>query len=204
MTRYKVEQIKNVYTEKFVCTTDALKEIDNMMTSGNKDHALPYISALISIASENGDEKLLKDCQRRMSEITLPYKFELYDKGGAADPNNKPKEPKEKGRPKALAFEDYLKDDAPKGLMDILEGMLEGKTGKSAFTIILAASEWFKEEPLPQSVIYKFESVKKTPYNDARDRHYGYNIYMGRAVPIPDHEVSHIRENIRAKLNERG
>ena len=92
MSKYKVEQVWNVFTEKYVTTTDALKEIDNMIASGKKYHALPYILGIYNVARDEGDEKLLKECERRKSKIELPYeKREPYAEGGAADPNNKPK-----------------------------------------------------------------------------------------------------------------
>jgi hypothetical protein len=117
-------------------------------------------------------------------------------------PSSHPTPSRKEGRPEAPAFEEYIKDDTPKGFIDVLEEMLDGKTGKTAFTIILAALKWMKSEPPVQSVLNRFKSVKKTSYSTARDKHYMINNHQDDGIPIPESELAPIRDEIEKKLRD--
>ncbi|MCR4603412.1 MAG: hypothetical protein K5683_07780 [Prevotella sp.] len=110
--------------------------------------------------------------------------------------------PGKRGRTEAPPFETYIKPDAPKGFMKALERMLEGKTGKAAFTIILAINDYFISEPPIKSVLNRFPSVKKTAYLKARDKHFGFNGYYGCKVPIAEKELERLREAFEEELNK--
>lgn len=135
--------------------------------------------------------------------VTALRPYEEKDDRTGTNPTTHPATPGKKGRAEAPAFESFIKDDAPECFMEVLEEMLKDKTGKPAFTIILAASEWLKSEPPVQSVINRFESVKKTSYSSARDRHYMINNHQDDGKPIPESELAPIREEIEKKLKDR-
>ena len=126
-------------------------------------------------------------------------------KGG----NGKP--PKLAGR-KQKTFQEFLKADAPEGLMDVLHEMLAGKTGGKAFPIILAITNLYTDgEPTPKSVINEF-GVGETSYRNARDKHYGNKDYkkdkngkmrLIEPRPVPEETLKKIREEIKNKLSEK-
>ncbi|MCR4592793.1 MAG: hypothetical protein K5672_06535 [Bacteroidaceae bacterium] len=132
----------------------------------------------------------------------IPYEenFDKFD----TKPSSQPSPSRKKGRAKAPDFEEFIRDDAPHGFMDVLKEMLDGKTGKIAFAIILAALKWMKEEPPMQSVLNRFKSVKKTSYSTARDKHYKINNHQDDGKPIPEKELAQIREEIERKLKKWG
>ena len=130
----------------------------------------------------------------------LPYEENVNRTDTKPSPHLIPS--RKEGRPEAPAFEEYIKDDAPKGFIEVLEEILDGKTGKAAFTIILAALKWMKSEPPVHSVLNRFKSVKKTSYSTARDRHYMKNNHQDDGKPIPENELAPIREEIEKKLRE--
>jgi len=126
-----------------------------------------------------------------------------YKKDAGQSPNNPPSPPKKKGRAKALPFEDYIKSDAPEGLLSVLEEMLDGKTGKPAFTILLAITGLWINEPSIQSVCNKFPSVRRTAYHTAKCQHFGLNEYIDKKEPIPENKLLSIREEIKERLQNR-
>ena len=159
--------------------------------SGYDDNYLYYID------KDYGDRPF--DCcvydERQAKELLAKVKYKT--------PPSHPTPSRKEGRPEAPAFEEYIKDDAPECFIDVLEEMLDGKTGKPAFTIILAALKWMKSEPPLQSVINRFKSIRKTSYSAARDRHYMINNHQENGKPIPESVLAPIREEIEKKLKDR-
>lgn len=105
------------------------------------------------------------------------------------------------GRPSALPFENYLLPDAPSNLMKVLEEVLKDLTGKKAFTIILAITGVYINEPETTSVCNRFASVKQTSYDDAKNRHKGINKYTGNPSQIPQSELDNVLTDIKKRLN---
>lgn len=115
---------------------------------------------------------------------------------------------------KTKSFQQFLKDDAPEGLMDVLREMLKGKTGGEAFPVIFAITDVYTDgEPTPQSVINAFR-VTETPYREAKRKHEGIDTYKkgenGQAKhiveepkPVPEETLGKIREEIKNRLRER-
>lgn len=128
-------------------------------------------------------------------------------KGG----NGKP--PKVAGR-KPKTFQEFLKADAPEGLMDVLHEMLAGKTGGKAFPIILAITNVYTDgEPTAESVVKEFK-VTKTPYRKAKRKHEGFITHkkdgdgkkksiVEDPQPVPEDTLRKIREEIKNKLSEK-
>ena len=125
--------------------------------------------------------------------------------------NGKP--PRVVGRPKKT-FQEFLKNDAPNELVDVLHEILSSITGGKAFSVILAIKDVYTDgEPTPQSVINEF-AVPETPYREAKRKHEGINTYKkdenGQAKhkvkeprPVPEEELKKIREDIKKKLREK-
>ncbi len=109
-----------------------------------------------------------------------------------------------KGRPKAKPFEEYLKEDAPEGLMAILEDLLRNKTGKDAARIIIAITNLWIDEPATTSICNKFPCIKPSSYNEAKNKHYGLNEYQNHANPFSESELDNIRTIIRERLQFAG
>lgn len=105
-----------------------------------------------------------------------------------------------KGRPKAKPFEEYLKEDAPEGLMAILEELLRNKTGKDAARIIIAITGFWIDQPETQSICRRFPNVKHSSYNDAKNKHYGFSMYTNDAQPFSERELENVRNMIRERL----
>lgn len=128
-------------------------------------------------------------------------------KGG----NGKP--PKVAGR-KPKTFQEFLKADAPEGLMDVLHEILKGKSGGKAFPVILAITDVYTDgEPTAESVINEFR-VGETSYREAKRKHEGgidhkkdKNGKMKSIVvdprPVPEETLNKIREEIKNKLSEK-
>lgn len=113
-------------------------------------------------------------------------------------PNKKDKI--KRGRPRAKQFEEYLKSDAPVGLMDELEKMLKDKKGIEAARIIIAITKIWIDDPKTESICRRFPSVKHSAYNNAKDKHYGTNSYQDKAKPFTEEELESIRTEIKNKL----
>ena len=109
-----------------------------------------------------------------------------------------------KGRPKSKPFEEYLKEDAPEGLMSILEELLRNKTGKDAARIIIAITGSWIDEPATTSICRRFPSVDDASYNEAKSRHCGSNKFINKAKPFSDSELENVRNTIREKLRQAG
>lgn len=117
--------------------------------------------------------------------------------------NNKKKKAK-KGRPKAKPFEDYLKSNAPEGLMNVLEDMLRDKNGKDAASIIIAITGVWIDEPPISSICKRFPSITSSSYEPAKNRHYGNNRFANKAKPFDEKVLKEIRNRIRKKLGKNG
>jgi len=112
----------------------------------------------------------------------------------------------------AKTFLEFLKANAPEGLVDVLKEMYSGKSGGDSFPITLAIKDIYTDgEPTPQSVINEF-GVPETPYRIARDKHYGNKGYkkdkngktrLIKSQPVPEETLKKIREEIERKLNEK-
>lgn len=159
----------------------------------------------------NASKKATSFRNTMMASITIKA-LPMYDEKAEIFSDKKPTTPpkkkgeaehKSKGRGKAPDFWTYLKSDTPQEFKPILEEMLRDKTGKDAFKIILAVTDVWINEPMPQSVVNKFKSVTKTPYSEAKDRHYGMNSFIGNAQPVPKSELQKIRKEIERKLAEK-
>ena len=125
-------------------------------------------------------------------------KIQLRNDSGFS--NNKQKADKKKrGRPCAKPFEEYIKPDAPKGLMAVLDELLKGKTGKHAALIIIAITDYWIDKPATMSVCQRFPSVKRSAFNEARKLHY-YEDTFKKAHPFTKDEMGNIRTTIRNKL----
>ena len=128
-------------------------------------------------------------------------------KGGDGKP------PRVIGRPKKT-FQEFLKADASKGLMEVLHEMLAGKSGGEAFCIILAiTNEYTDGEPTPESVINEF-GVAGTPYWNAKKKHEGKGKHQPdkngkmeyikkERQPVPEEKLNKIRKEIKRKLSEK-
>lgn len=97
------------------------------------------------------------------------------------------------GRPKAKAFEEFIKRDAPQCFLSILEEMLDGKSGIAAARIIYACSGYWIDTPTNQSVVDKFDSVKSTSFNAA----------MKNSSNFSDEVITKIRAEIEDKISEK-
>lgn len=138
-------------------------------------------------------------------EGEMPTNPEDERRGGDGKP------PRVAGR-KPKKFQEFLKDDAPENLMDVLRDMLNGKTGGEAFPIILAITNVYTDgEPTPQSVVKEF-GVPETPYREAKRRHEGVDAYKMNKKgekkgivpkPVPEETLEKIREEIRNRLSEK-
>lgn len=149
------------------------------------------------------DEKMkdvLKMLKEQGPEIKEMLKTLISDVRDVQPAQTAPRTPRKKGRP-SKQFEDFLLPNAPEGLMPVLEEMLEGKTGKAAFSIILAITDIYIDEPETKSVCRRFPSIKESSYEDAKSRHYGINRYHDKATPIENYKLVSIRNKIREKLN---
>ena len=105
-----------------------------------------------------------------------------------------------KGRPSAKPFEDYIKSDAPKNLLPVLEDVLNEKKGKDAARIIIAITGIWINEPPTESVCEKFPSVKHSAFNRAKNQHFGLNGFVGKAKPFSKEELEDTQTQIRKKL----
>ena len=115
---------------------------------------------------------------------------------------------------KPKSFQEFLRDDAPEGLVDVLSEMLKDKSGGEAFPIILSITDVYTDgEPTPQSVINKF-GVAETPYREAKRKHEGYITHkkdengnnkciIVEPQPVPEETLKKIREEIKKKLREK-
>ena len=149
------------------------------------------------------DEKMndvLKMLKEQGPEIMKMMKTLIADVRDVHPTQTVPRTPGKKGRP-SKQFEDFLLPNAPEGLMPVLEEMLNGKTGKAAFSIILAITDIYIDEPETKSVCRRFPSVKESSYEDAKSRHYGINRYRDNATPIENYKLVGIRNKIKEKLN---
>jgi hypothetical protein len=97
------------------------------------------------------------------------------------------------GRPKAKAFEEFIKRDAPQCFLSILEEMLDGKSGIAAARIIHACIGYWIDIPTNRSVVDKFDSVKSTSFNTA----------MKNSSNFSDEVITEIRAEIERKISEK-
>ena len=96
------------------------------------------------------------------------------------------------GRPRARSFEFYIKRDAPPCFLNILNNMLQKKTGRAAAQIIIACIGYWIDKPEIMSVVNKFESVKKTSFSTA----------INNKSNFLDDKITSIREEITRKIKE--
>lgn len=148
------------------------------------------------------DAKVKQILEERLGpEIKEMLKSLISDVRDAHPAKAAPRTPGKRGRRKK-EFEDYLRDDAPENLMPVLEKMLDGKTGKEAFSIILAIQdEYLTGEPEDKCVCRRFPSIAPNSYGDAKNRHYGRNKYIDNRTPIDEWKLLRIRNEIRMRLD---
>ena len=109
-----------------------------------------------------------------------------------AQKNAKKKEKNKPGRPSAKPFEVFIRRDAPSCFINILENMLDGKTGIAAGLIIYSCIGYWINEPTKKSVVERFPSVKSTSFSTA----------MNNKSNFPNDKVIAIREEIERKIKE--
>jgi len=170
----------------------------------NEQNAKELLYALYEIKEGDNLEQSSNGAEQPKQEGDMSTDLENERKGGDGKPPRI-------GRP-SKSFDEFLKVEAPKELMDVLSEMIKGKTGGEAFLIILAIKDVYTDgEPTPQSVINKF-GVPETPYRIARDKHYGNKDYkkdkngktrLIKSQPVPEETLKKIREEIERKLNEK-
>ena len=192
---YKMEE--NKYIEENKKSLDAwkrdlklefckkhLEQEQNMIKMSEK--IFPYLDSksidLIKSLAENYLEYIQSQDDKKKNENSDPITEEkiiiaesLYDEQAEElhlpplKTNNKSAKSVggKNGRPKAKPFEDYVKKDAPKVCMEVLEKMLEGKKGKKAALIIKACTGYWIDVPENKSVVDRFPSVKPTSFNNA-------------------------------------
>jgi hypothetical protein len=97
------------------------------------------------------------------------------------------------GRPSAKAFEEFIRRDTPHCFLEILEEMLDGKTGIAAARIIYSCIGYWIDKPSNKSVVKKFHSVKSTSFNTA----------MNNSSNFPDEIITKIRDEIDNKISEK-
>lgn len=148
-----------------------------------------------------------EELKNKYEEESLYYKesFSIKDNNNSAPKitehlPQQTKIAKSKGRPKSKPFEEYLHDDAPEGLMAILEELLRSKTGKDAVRIIIAITGSWIDEPATTSICRRFPSVKDSSYNEAKNKHHGFGKFTNKAKPFSDSELENVRNLIRERL----
>ena len=104
----------------------------------------------------------------------------------------KKKEKSKIGRPRTKSFEYFIRRDAPQCFLNILEKMLDGKTGKAAAQIIKACIGYWIDKPTNKSVVEKFDSVKSTSFNTA----------MNNSSNFTDEIITKIRKEIECHILE--
>lgn len=113
------------------------------------------------------------------------------------------KQPRKRGRP-SKTFEDFVHKDAPEGLMPILEEMMNNTSGRDALAIILSIKGLYIDMPTNKSVCKRFNTVRETAYGEAMARHkgttYGKNDFSKKPDPIPETELTRIRDRINEKI----
>ena len=152
-----------------------------------------------------------EELNNKYEELSLYYKESslITDNGNSSPkmtenlPQYTPKK-NSKGRPKSKSFEEYLKEDAPEGLMAILEELLRNKTGKEAARIIIAITGFWIDEPATTSICRRFPSVDDASYNEAKSKHYGSNKFINKAKPFSYNELENVRNTIRERLRQAG
>jgi len=176
---------------------------------------------------DNPNTCCVKDCQHAKKLIYNLYAIEEGDnmentadivQGGGISTNPRNEREDGDGKPprlgrKAKPFQEFLKDDAPEGLMNVLHEMLAGKSGGEAFPIILAIKDVYVDvEPTPQSVITEF-GVAETPYREAKRKHEGVDTYktyengkkkqnVKEPQPVSKETLDKIRDEIEKRLNK--
>lgn len=154
------------------------------------------------------NSSLIKKNEEPINEVKINISDSRYDEKNETlylnDIVNNKKKKAKKGRPKAKPFEDYLKPDAPEGLMKVLEDMLRGKNGKDAASIIVAITGVWIDEPPISSICERFPSITITSFEPAKNRHYGTNRFYGKSKPFDQEVLEGIRNNIRKMLEKNG
>lgn len=186
-----------------------IEDSPNTCCVNDSQRAKELLYSMYGINDEDSLAKTSVVSEQPIQESSPPKELENEKRGGdgepprLAGPGRKPK-----------SFKEYLKDDAPEVLMDVLKEMLEGKTGGEAFYIILAIENVYTDgEPSPQSVINAF-SVPETPYREARKKYKGFDTYkknrngqMRNEVrspePVPKEKLNKIKEEIQNKISEK-
>ena len=97
---------------------------------------------------------------------------------------------KSKGRPKAIPFEEYVKEDAPACFMEVLKEMLKGKIGVEAAKIIIACTGIWINKSTKRSVTNEF-NISYSWFSEAMNQKY------------PPEEIEEIRNNIRSMIEKK-
>lgn len=113
------------------------------------------------------------------------------------------KQSRPRGR-KPKKFEDFVHNDAPEGLIPVLEEMMNNTSGRDALAIILSIKGLYIDMPTNKSVCERFNTVRETAYGEAMARHkgttYGKNDFSKKPDPIPETELTRIRDRINEKI----
>lgn len=171
-----------------------------------------------------GDRIILRDSSTTFSDNIrlLIYKMRPQDTPPPPEPQQTTSTPrpftedetlptptkKKPGKPKAKDFEEYVYKSAPSEFLPALTKMMDGKFGEAAAKIIIACTGEWIEKPSPTSVCNKFPRVKRTPFDEACKKHYGYPITSGQqfgenAKPFSDHELEGIRNEINRLMGQK-
>ncbi len=167
-----------------------------------------YLSNCIEPAYLHDNTSLIKKNEESINEVKIIISDSRYDEKNETlylnDIDNNNKNKAKRGRPKAKPFEDYLKSDAPEGLMNVLEDMLRGKNGKEAASIIVAITGVWIDEPPTASICERFPSITSSSFEPAKNRHYGNNRFANKAKPFDEEVLEEIRNSIRKRLENNG
>lgn len=152
------------------------------------------------------NKSLMKKNEESINEVKIIISDSRYDEENETlylnDIDKNKKNKAKRGRPKAKPFEDYLKSDAPEGLMNVLEDMLRDKNGKEAASIIIAITGVWINEPSISSICKRFPSITFSSFESAKNRHYGINRFTNKAKPFNEEVLEEIRKSIREKIEK--
>lgn len=209
--KYGLGKLEQRTALAMIATENAVKnEMREEMREEMRSHNERMKDVLKMLDEQN---KLIRKLEQRTPSPHMQRRSDFWFQynNGLIDPSSRNQQPRSVntvpttkpkiGRP-SKEFEEYLRDDAPENLMDVLEHMLDGKTGKEAFSIILAIQdEYLAGEPEDKCICRKFPSIAPNSYGDAKNRHYGRNKYIEKATPIDEWRLASIRREIKEKLD---
>ena len=197
----------NYYIDK---DTDDLPGECCVFDEDEAEMLLSKIKPVDSIEEETQKEEKKKDIDSHKKQIdttdhqnSLPLSCNDGVFSQMSQPENKQLRPK--GR-KPKKFEDFIYEDAPKELMPVLEEMMNEASGRKALTIILSITGVYIDKPTNKSVCDRFNTVGETAYGTAIARHegatYGEKDFSKKPDPIPETEITRMREKISERIKE--